>query len=287
MRALVFGDVGGHYTPFVNALRAEGIDVDNFVIPEDTIIVQIGDLVHRGPDSDKVVALADSMMLTNYNRWYQLFGNHEAMHLDDTMDFYKCNCSQSTANTIRRWWEEHQAHVAISMQHAPTKRLISPLSLLTHAGVMYSWWRRASKEDAQWTAEYLNGFQPMEATALDQPGEMMGIGPRNNAGPWWAQCTHELYPSWEQRDAHMPFNQIHGHSTPWMWDRNAWSGGTPLRYRKQMKLSLEERVCWLPSEDGQATFAAIDPGYGKQQTQEIMSHLVIQDVHDVLTSVVY
>lgn len=78
----VLGDVGGHLA----ALRAEltrlGVpDGGDGPIPADLTVVQVGDLVHRGPESDAVVALVDRHLSATPRRWLQVVGNHEAFYL--------------------------------------------------------------------------------------------------------------------------------------------------------------------------------------------------------------
>jgi hypothetical protein len=80
MRVAVIGDIGGH----VDELRAElarlGVKRDG-LLPSDLLVIQVGDLVHRGPASDDVITLVDSYLRNEPHRWIQLVGNHEANYL--------------------------------------------------------------------------------------------------------------------------------------------------------------------------------------------------------------
>ena len=78
-RVYAIGDVHGRLDLLVELL--EMIRRDNATrLPADTQIVQLGDLIDRGPDSAGVVAL--SMQPLDFASWTVLQGNHEAMMLD-------------------------------------------------------------------------------------------------------------------------------------------------------------------------------------------------------------
>lgn len=51
------------------------------------MICQVGDLIHKGPDSSAVVALVDQIIDSNPGRWVQLLGNHEAQYLSGGTQF--------------------------------------------------------------------------------------------------------------------------------------------------------------------------------------------------------
>src|SRR6266511_2602052 len=76
-RIAVLGDLSGHLAPFVQALGELGVDVAAARVPDDLVVVQVGDLVHKGPDSDTIVALVDRLLDANPGRYLQLLVNHE------------------------------------------------------------------------------------------------------------------------------------------------------------------------------------------------------------------
>ena len=55
-RVAVIGDVGGHLAELRRELVRLGADEETGELPDDLTIVQVGDLVHRGPDSAGVVS---------------------------------------------------------------------------------------------------------------------------------------------------------------------------------------------------------------------------------------
>lgn len=81
MNVAVFGDLSGHLEPLLGALDELGVDLATACVPDGLVIVQVGDLVHHGPDGDSIVALVDRLLHQNPGRWAQLLGNHEAQHV--------------------------------------------------------------------------------------------------------------------------------------------------------------------------------------------------------------
>lgn len=287
MRAVIFGDVGGHLRPFVNALEEEGIDISSRTIPKNTVVIQVGDLVHRGPDSSAIVRIVGDMIIQNEGQWIQLFGNHEAMHIRNAFEFFNCNCDQynisnaardnCTSDTIRSWWKNKTAHVAVALEHSPTDILPLTQTLITHAGVTSQWWNRSKLSDALNFAQFLNAYQPSLFQLLNVPGEMMGAPPNAAAGPWWAGSATEVYPSWMISRLTMPFNQVHGHTTPFSWENCSWRSSTPKILRDAIRLNPSKRFSILPTENG-GSFVGIDPGYGRKETQVVMPRLIIEKI---------
>ncbi len=74
MRIAVLGDASGWLSPTLAALRGLGVqvDLDRFSWPDDLVVVHVGDLVHKGPDSDDLVAWVDAVMERVGDRWIQL-----------------------------------------------------------------------------------------------------------------------------------------------------------------------------------------------------------------------
>lgn len=276
MRALLFGDVGGHYLPFAAALQKHGIDMGSMQIPADIVVVQVGDLVHRGPHGDKAVAMADAFMAKFPDQWLQVLGNHEMMHMPGAVSFFACRCSDGTVATIREWVKTRKAVVACAFQGAPQGLLTQPETLVSHAGVSSYWWNSSGRGTAAETAAYLNSFLPGQLDKLDRYGVMMTGQRTSKAGPWWAAASDEVYPSWH--NVRMPFNQVHGHTSPFMWDHDAWFPSTPRLYRDSLERFPLQRASALRGKDGTGSFVGIDPAYGASQSQRVMSHLVIDGV---------
>jgi hypothetical protein len=84
-RIVAVGDVHGDYENFVNLLQAAGvIDRRNRWIAGRAHLVQIGDMLDRGPDSRKVMDLLmklEEQAARAKGRVHVLLGNHEAMNM--------------------------------------------------------------------------------------------------------------------------------------------------------------------------------------------------------------
>ena len=80
-RVALFGDVGGQAVELRSALVRLGADPETLALPADLTVVQVGDLIHRGPDSPGAVDIARTVMTAQPKQWVQLVGNHEAQYL--------------------------------------------------------------------------------------------------------------------------------------------------------------------------------------------------------------
>jgi hypothetical protein len=96
MRIACFGDVGGHLEPFTSGLQALGADTDGGTLPDDLIVIQVGDLIRKGPDSDGVVTLVDRFRQHSTRQWVQLIGNHEAHYLGGPRFWQEKHISDTT-----------------------------------------------------------------------------------------------------------------------------------------------------------------------------------------------
>ncbi|WP_233594971.1 metallophosphoesterase [Amycolatopsis sp. WAC 04169] len=73
-RVAIIGDVGGHPDQLRRALAWLGATGER--LPPDLTVIQVGDLVDRGPDSTGVLDIVANLL--DDGRWIQLAGNHEA-----------------------------------------------------------------------------------------------------------------------------------------------------------------------------------------------------------------
>jgi hypothetical protein len=205
-RVAVIGDVGGHLDELRRELRNLGAD-DEGRLPADLVVVQVGDLVHRGPDSDGVVALVDHYLVTAPNQWIQLIGNHEVNYLRGPQFWWGDLISRSSRRRLRRWWRRGQLRTAVAIETDGEQFLVS------HAGVTEQFWREhlGAPVSAREAAARINRLARVGCDTLFGAGRMLdGEGPNPMAGPLWAHRSGELVPGWCGRS--MPFSQIHGHS---------------------------------------------------------------------------
>lgn len=217
-RVAVIGDIGGH----VDALRSELVrlgvpDDGDGPIPPDLRIIQVGDLVHRGPDSAGVIALVDKHLREHDHRWIQLIGNHEAYYLRRKQFNWPEKLPPPAIATLRDWWTTGLA------QPAAAVRIQGDEFVVTHAGVTRGFWRDVlgGPINALAAARRINALVGIDENTLFRCGAMVDAqAPDPLVGPIWAAAGSELVASWLGHD--LPFNQIHGHTSVFDWDTEHW-----------------------------------------------------------------
>ena len=213
MRIAVIGDVGGHATPLRHELARLGVGPDG-TLPEDLTVIQVGDLIHRGPDSAEVVDVVDHYLQTQPEQWIQLIGNHEAHYLQPPVFVWPETLSRKHVDVIKRWWHDGSAVVAVAVEASYESFLV------THAGITAEFWASSlgGPATADEAARQLNGLAKTNADRVFRAGVMLHGTTAADAGPLWAATIAELLPGWADRQ--MPFSQIHGHNniTPWRGD---------------------------------------------------------------------
>ena len=232
-RLAVIGDVGGYLDSLVQQLNVLRVDVGKRIVPSDLLICQVGDLVHKGPESAAVVALVDELMARNPDRWIQLLGNHEAQYLPDCQQFWTPTVHEKTAETIRRWWDNGQVRIAaafdvigdggdgIAVDRCPNGELI-----VTHAGVTPGCWKLLGEPDS--VSELVAVLNAAQSPAVWRAGTLLGGFEDMSAGPLWAVAASELYRSWallsdEAKGLQVPaFSQAHGHTAARDWRNHGW-----------------------------------------------------------------
>ena len=211
MRIAVIGDVGGHATPLRHELARLGAHPDGS-LPEDLIVVQVGDLIHRGPDSAQVVELVDRYLRTQPTQWIQLIGNHEANYLQPAVFAWPETLSRKHVRIIDHWWRDGAVAVAVAIETTTHESF-----LITHAGVTAEFWASVlgGPPSAAEAAHRINDLAKTAADTVFRAGIFLHGTTAQNVGPLWADATTELVPGWADR--HMPFSQIHGHSSISTW----------------------------------------------------------------------
>ncbi|HEY5786172.1 MAG TPA: metallophosphoesterase [Microlunatus sp.] len=254
-RVAVIGDVGGHLAQLRRELVRLGADEETGELPTDLTIVQVGDLVHRGPDSAGVVALVDRHLRGRGGQWIQLVGNHEAQYLAAPAFVWPERLDDTSADTVRGWWADGLMQVAVVVPDADDRDV-----LITHAGLTAGYWRQVlgAPIDAVRAAEALNALIGDHDEVIFRPGQMLtGRGPDLSAGPLWAAAASELVPSW--LGAGLPFSQLHGHTTLYAWDERRFTARDEIARRT----TLDETARHESTKLGAARIIGIDPGHGR------------------------
>jgi calcineurin-like phosphoesterase family protein len=250
-RLVVMGDIGGHPDQLRRALSELGAAGEPLVLPEDVIVVQVGDLVDRGPDSGAVLALVDDLINRHADRWVQLVGNHEAQYLPGGEPFWPRQLPQPDADLLREWWRQDRMRVAAAVRTADGDDL-----LVTHAGLTVACWHELGEPMSAAAAVGMLNQRP----SLIWRGGTMTID--RSAGPLWAEAGWELHNPWLEYHAgggFVPFGQIHGHATLVRYADQTWR--CPGRVRQRASVDWSARHVRV--RVGGRVFTAIDPRHGR------------------------
>lgn len=254
-RVAVIGDVGGHHRELVAELRRLGVDTETGVVPPDLRIVQVGDLVHRGPDSEQVVFLVDRCLRACPDRWVQLIGNHEAHYVRPPDFFWPRRIDFHAVDVLRHWWRAGRLRAATVVSGAGGDLLV------THAGLTVGFWEEVlgRPSSAREAVAALDALASSGSDELFRTGSMLGGGPpRLDAGPLWARAATELVPPWADRP--LPFGQLHGHSSVYDWQRGVFRVGPELAARTSLNPDGGHETTRL---DG-GEIIGVDPGHGTE-----------------------
>lgn len=258
-RVAIFGDIGGHRDELARQLVALGADPDTLRLPGDLTVVQVGDLVHRGPDSPGVVALVDRMVTTQPDQWVQLSGNHEGQYVHPPRFSWPEVLDDTTVLTMRRWWADGLMRVAAAVTTEDGEQL-----LVTHAGLTDVTWKHAGGDpDADKVAGQVNEWIPNHPR-LTRAGSMLYGDRAPHAGPWWAEAGLEVYSSWAMRtlleDEMMPFSQVHGHSSAYWFDSARWVNFPQVLHDR---VTVDERARHVTLHLPGGRLVGVDPGHAK------------------------
>lgn len=269
MRHVVFGDVGGHIEPFSEGLKSAGIDVFGRKIPEDTIVVQVGDLVHKGPDSNGVLSMVVEFIERNPGQWVQLAGNHEIQYLIGTRPFISEKLDNEGVALLRN------LHAGGHMQPSYAFSGEAGDYLVTHAGL-------TRPNHIKWAGDEADAFETsrkineMNWTDLAKPGTMLYGIEDHEAGVFWAEAAGEVYASWNASGVVPPFHQIHGHSTLRVWKR--YGGLLRDSYREWITMSMTndfDRMHTAWQHKGKS-FHGIDNKFEKVAHSETLWPLIVE-----------
>lgn len=265
MRFALFGDIGGHRRLFEEALTRLGVDVEATTIPTGLTVVQVGDLVDRGPDSAGCVALADRFLRADPQHWIQLFGNHEGNRIGGTR-FWDEPLEEEARATLANWWTGCQARLAVGIRSYAEGEL-----LVSHGGMVAPLWELLGRPSLGAAVERINTWVGRDLDLAFAAGGMLGRG--GIPGPVWPDAGTELYGSWELAGS-APFGQVHGHSSIADWTRGTLQKGAPRWLRKRTEVdpvSRHHRVVI-----GGHPFFGIDATLGAQAMLEVLSPLVVE-----------
>ncbi len=255
----VVGDVGGQANELRAALIQLGAHPENLLLPEDLTIIQLGDLIHRGPDSAGAIDIVRTAMARQPDRWVQLAGNHEAYYLMPPKFHWPERLAERDLETIYQWWRTRRMQVAAAVEVTGEPHQY----LITHAGLTEGFWRHfigmpASAADTAVALNRLIGR--IHESWLFRPGVMLTRDVDLAAGPLWASAPDELIPSWAASVAAAPFHQIHGHSSTVDWVTGRRYGRPDLPVSSSEDEVLRHATVLI---EGMA-IVGVDPGHGRR-----------------------
>lgn len=263
-RVAILGDIGGH----VHTLRAilEGLGVhfhgDASTLrgaqwrtvgldwPEGLHVVQVGDLIHRGPDSTGVLMLVDTLLSRGV--WTQVVGNHEQLYVDTPVFAWPESLEPAAVELLRSWWREGRMVPGAAIEEADGNDW-----LITHAGLTQGFWEHGLGSPSSARGALGPLAEAADDGALWFPGAMLTGTPDWRAGPVWADAGSEVYPSWLSAGPGVPFHQAHGHSSAYHWAGGRWRAEPWIR----PALSLDAGRRHLTFTVGDRRVVGVDPGH--------------------------
>lgn len=264
-RLAIIGDVGGHAEQLRWALGRLGAHDGR--LPADLVVIQVGDLVDRGPDSLGVLDIVARLLAEQPRQWVQLAGNHEAQYLPGGTPFWRDRLGDAGETRLREWWADGRMLVAAAVRTRGGDEL-----LVAHAGLTLANWRQLGEPmSAAAAAESLN----------QRPDMIWRVGEHardDQAGPLWAESGAALHEPWMGYHGIVPFGQVHGHSTIVHFGDRRWHCTGRVRQRA----SVDWQTRHVRVRVGGRVFTGVDPGHGRAGAAQ-WQPLVLEDA-ELLTA---
>lgn len=227
-RLAIIGDLAGRFDVFDRVLKECGVEEDN--VPIDLAVVQVGDVVtaleENRDGNSACLARSDALLRANPDNYFQFFGNHDLARMEGGAYRRGWRGDLSQDPTITSWWAERHGLLAAAIRAAGSDRW----TVISHAGVTAGYWRLLDEAPAPELARRINDFVGQPLTQFLRPGSILDGVLNETADPTWAEVNFEFYLPWLSEGV-APFDQIHGHASPWSWKNDAWWSKTPDRIR--------------------------------------------------------
>jgi hypothetical protein len=256
MKIYVYGDIGGWYKPFRDSLEKIGVDTKKRIFPKDTVVIQVGDLIDKGPYSESVVSMVDDFLRDAPDQYIQLWGNHEA-RLIGGPDFLspsqkEYSISSLAKKRIKTWDANSLASIAVGVIDGNLGEL-----LVTHSGITAFLWNDLGQPNLKQSVNLLNGLPNVTKFAA---GLMLSQAAWGYAGPVWAECVNEVYVPW--LDHKVPYGQVHGHTSAFRFHRGMWNS-MPRELLLHASVDKTKRHTRINIKG--KPFIGIDPGFGQYE----------------------
>lgn len=290
----IFGDSSGYWDPIQNSLMEIGVNLKDFIIPQDVVIVHVGDLIHKGPDSDKILAYVSLLMYHNNDRddrgeWIQLIGNHESNYIPHFPSFWKFDINQQSAEMINFWHQSGQMKIAYAL---PLTSKASRPIVVSHAGISHDFFQdegfdmsNMSLNQATEFVNKLNARFIKYPSAFNKAGRMLGYPGATRISPFWIETTNELLKVGSQNPA---LDQIVGHTSPYMWSWNRWYPSVPNDFVKGKYFSVNEenRLAIFHYYESAAKVFFVDPDFNENPASVTLNqpYLIINEDGEIESS---
>jgi len=275
IKTLVFSDIGGHFNEFERGLNTHGASLLDLHVPKDVRIIQVGDLVHKGPDSDKLVSSIDEITKKHNKQWIQLAGNHELPYVSTHNRFYPDRISEDSHRRLIEMNYDERLLKAYSITDSKSKDY-----LITHAGLTFqnfdSMRLPRLVKTSRSVSKILNNSGWSE---LSKAGVILGHPLNYKAGIFWADCVRELYASWYNSDVIANFSQIHGHTSVYNWSKGEIRNRKyPDWLKENLKKNFNNRHTVFTHSNSRKSmdFYAIDYGLGRKSFVKEIKPLIIE-----------
>lgn len=283
MRVAAIGDLSGYHVGLVRELERLGVvfndreqPTDVAWWPDDLEVIQVGDVVHKGPFSELALAIVAEVLLPT-GRYLQLVGNHELQYLGG-QDFWRPRLAAGFDTLLQDLRDADALQLAAAVRHPDGSQ-----TLLTHAGmtppvadaVAAAAGCVAGELDAATAAELVNRWD--EPAWWRAAGLMLGDH-HTEPGVVWAEAYIELHTPWVRRaaDGHPPaFDQVHGHTVPLATQVGKPHGVIPPELADHTVRETDTRhlVTTLPGPSAR-TLAAIDPGANRRHERRPVARVL-------------
>lgn len=262
-RIAILGDVGGWYERLAEAVRLVGGDPTQGTLPSDVVIVQVGDLIHKGPDSERCMALVEQMHQNVPGQWVQLAGNHESSYLPGGVRGpWPERLSDVLVAILYRWKEAGLLRLAVAIDAGTDGQV-----LVTHSGLTRGRWEQlghpvgaqaaAIAIECQWHRD------PVAALRRSSP----------DPGVVGADAASELLAGWAAVER-LPFNQVHGHTSAFVWEAGSWDSALPEALKRRASADPVSRHVTVHWPGG--WIIGIDPRYTRVAADIPITPLILR-----------
>lgn len=281
MRYIVFGDTGGHFQQLYRGLLKAGM-TEELYLPENTIIIHCGDLVHKGPQSKEILEMIEKIRIINPGQWIQIMGNHEAQYLGGVY-FRKIGLlNEFSQSILERWYNDgflkftYAIPAGAIIKTSNKEYVLEDPLVFSHAGISFPFWEKFLRNYE--VEEYNNVISSLSLEDIHKPGLMMGIecDISSPTGTIWSHGIHESWFLWNKINS-TTFNQAVGHIFPYLFHNfQEFFPGTDVEFQNVAEIHENELVTIAPFNDKKNSWMLfMDPGYENEAHNEVQPFVEI------------